>query len=284
MKSFFVAFAGLVLSVGCLVGCKPTVTSSTESITFDTLAIDTTCTLFHTYERPACHLTICLPKPVATTPAETLHAMELFIASLPKDGSLVSDSNGGLAGMAESYVRSYIMQYLQEGREAIGNRETDNEMVEAAATWMNYEEIIQGQVLYNDHGMVSYQVRTESFSGGAHGSRMFDNGVFNLATLDQVTLTDLFAEDAISKLAEALKQKLLDMNDCTTLEQLEEKGKYLAPNVIEATDNFYIDNEGITWTYDPYEIAPYSAGEINIRLTWDEVRPLMLADNPMASL
>ena len=283
MKSFFASILGLFLLLGCLVSCEhkaPTV----QSVTFDTLTVDTICPLFHSYDKPACHLSIKMAKPEAQTPAEIMLAIESFISTLPKDGSFEEEANGSIESMVNAYVKVYIMQYLNEGHDAIGQHEGETEEMEAATAWMNYEEIVEGRILYNDNGFVSYQVVADNFTGGAHGNRTIDNGVFNLNTLSQISLTDLIAEKSLNDLNTLVRNQLMVQYECNTLDELAEKGLFTAPNEIEVTDNFYINDEGITWTYDPYEIAPYSVGVVQISLTWDDVMPYLAPEFPVQSI
>ncbi len=280
MRSIFVSILSILLLLGSLVSCEHKV-PTVQSVTFDTLSVDTICPLFHSYEKPACHLAIKMAKPIAETPTETLHAIERFISRLPKDGSFEADANGSVESMVHAYARAYILQYLNEGHDAIGLHENEEEGIEAASTWMNYDEKVVGSILFNDEGFVSYQVVTDSYTGGAHGNKTINNGVFCLTTLDQITLNDLFSEVSKPDLNTLVRNKLMETNDCKTIEELEDKAHFLSPNDIEATDNFFIDEEGITWTYNPYEIAPYSVGEVYVSLSWDEVYALVVPDSPM---
>lgn len=283
MKSFFASILGIFLLLGCLVSCEhkaPTV----QSVNFDTLTVDTICPLFHSYDKPACHLSIKMAKPEAQTPVETMRAIERFISTLPKDGSFEEEANGSVESMVNAYVRSYVMQYLNEGHDAIGQHENEAEERDAAAAWMNYEEKVEGSILYNANGFVSYQVVIDNFTGGAHGNRTIDNGVFNLTTLKQLSLTDLVVEKSLNDLNVLVRNHLMEKYECNTLDELAEKGLFTAPNEIEVTDNFYINDEGITWTYDPYEIAPYSAGVVQISLAWNDVMPFLVPEFPVQSI
>ena len=282
MKGFFTAILGILL-LGSMVSCErkaPTV----EHVDFDTLTVDTICPLFHSYEKPHCHLVIKMAKPVAKTPLETLQAVESFISILPKDGSFEADANGSVESMVNAYVRSYVMQYLSEGHDAIGQHESDLAETEAASTWMNYEENVVGDILYNADGILSYQVVAESYTGGAHGNKTVDNGVFDLNTLQQLSIANVFNDATLPDLHAALRNKLMTQNGYTTIDELAEIGQFTAPNEIVATDNFYVNEEGITWTYDPYEIAPYSVGVVQITLSWDEVLPFLMDDSSIKTL
>ncbi len=49
----------------------------------------------------------------------------------------------------------------------------------------------------------------------------------------------------------------------------------------DVTENFYLSDKGITFIYDPFEIAAYSYGEIAITLGWDQLRPLVSDNSPL---
>lgn len=284
MKGFFTAIPGILILLCSLVSCKPKAPATVDHVDFDTLRVDTICPLFHSYEKPFCHLVIKMATPVAQTPTETLQAIESFISTLPKDGSFVADANGSVESMVNAYVRSYVMQYLNEGHDAIGQHESDLAKTEAASTWMNYVENVVGDILYNADGIISYQVVTDSYTGGAHGNKTVDNGVFDLNTLQQLSIANVFNDATLPDLHAALRNKLVVQNGYTTIDELAEKGQFTAPNEIVATDNFYVNEEGITWTYDPYEIAPYSVGVVQITLSWDEVLPFLMDDSSIKTL
>lgn len=283
MKSFFTAILGILLLLSSMVSCErkePTV----QHIDFDTLTVDTICPLFHSYDKPYCHLVIKMAKPDAKTPLEILQAVESFISVLPKDGSFEVDANGSVESMVNAYVRSYVMQYLSEGHDAIGQHESDLAETEAASTWMNYEENVIGDVLYNADGIISYQVVADSYTGGAHGNKTVDNGVFDLNTLKQLSIANVFKDASLPDLHASLLNRLMIQNGCSTIDELAEKGQFTAPNDIVATDNFYVNEDGITWTYDPYEIAPYSVGVVQITLSWEDVLPFLMDDSSLKAL
>jgi hypothetical protein len=45
-----------------------------------------------------------------------------------------------------------------------------------------------------------------------------------------------------------------------------------------------LNDSGIVWQYNPYEIAPYYLGIISARLSWDVIYPYLLEDSPLIPL
>ena len=43
---------------------------------------------------------------------------------------------------------------------------------------------------------------------------------------------------------------------------------------VEPNDNFYITEDGVTFIYNHYEIAPYAMGIIKITIPWNELEGL----------
>ena len=39
--------------------------------------------------------------------------------------------------------------------------------------------------------------------------------------------------------------------------------------------NFGVSEEGVTWTFNPYEIAPYALGIIDLTVSWADLKPYL---------
>ena len=262
-----------------LSGCQKEA-SQVERVDFSELVVDTVCPLFKNYDKPSCHISVRLAEPAETTPDELRRALLGFVAGLPQESEL-DETAEGFEQMARSYVRDYVMDYLKEGPNAIDNYGDD---MEAAATWMSYEETVEGRVLYDDKGIVSYQLRTYSYTGGAHGNTDTQNGVFDLQTLQPVTLHSLFSEASLHAVGDKMRQRLVEEYACSSTDELETKGLFFDLNELEPNDNFVVTDDSIIWMFDPYEIAPFSTGEVHISLPWTEMQSLLLSDAPVRGM
>lgn len=280
MKSFFVAILSILVLLCSLSSCKHIVAQE-EGITFDTLTVDTICPLFKNYPKPACHVSVKLAYPDQNTPADLQNSFRNFVASLPQEGGFDYEADDDFRSMTRTYIHNYILNYLRQGPTAIDSYGED---MEAASTWMNYEESVDGQVTFNDKGIICYQLNVQSYSGGAHGSDDTSIGIFELKSRSRVELDDVFADVIMPQVNDLLRQTLASDYDCVSPEELAEKGLFFSPADIEASDNFAVDAQGMTWEFAPYEIAPYSMGAVSVTLPWSELEPLMLADSPLRVL
>lgn len=268
MKRFFTAFlvaTSLILQLGFF-SC--TTKPSDYTVLLDSIAVDSVCPLFHNYEKPACHFSLNMEIPYVEGNTSLSQSLERFLASIPRQGAFTEDSDGTLQSMVDNYLRSYIMQYLQEGKEAIDSYGED---MQAAATWMSYEEQANGNVVYTEGPFLSYQFKVYSYMGGAHGNTVTLNRVYDMASQMPITLSNLFTPDALDSVGVVLRNALAVQNECETIEQLAEKNIFFSAMEIEPNDNFLLDNKGLTWIYDPYEIAPYAYGAVSVSLPWSKL-------------
>jgi hypothetical protein len=268
------AIALTALLTSCQSGVKQ---SEQPTLAFDTLRIDTVCPLTSDSLSPSCHFQLTMEYPVSAVKPELLHTAESFIVNLyfKDDYSDLTPSEA-----ARRYCDNYLQNYL---RDTTLVKELYGSDREAAMRWMSYEEISSGRVLYVSDRFLSYAVKFYGYSGGAHGNSSVHNSVIDLTTACPVFLGDLFPEGAMDDVAELLRQQLASDQGCSTPEALADLG-FFSPSEIDLTDNFYIDDNGITWQYNPYDIAPYAFGIVSVTLTWDQVYPYLLEESPLIDM
>lgn len=280
MKRFFAAFFCTIAIACSLVSCNGMSSSVPEPVVFESFSIDSVCPLFYNYDNPACHISIMMEKPSASNSPSLVAALESSLSALPREGSLAEYAGGSLEGMAKAYVRQFFFQYLLDGKEAIDSYNGDEE---AAATWMNYEERVTGSVLYNSDGFVCYQYNIYSYAGGAHGNTQIRNCVFDCKLKRSLALCDIFSAESYPLVSQKIRQQLMKQYDCASLDELSGKS-FFDPEKISVTENFLIDEDGMSWLFDPYEIAAYAMGEISVRLSWHDLKPLILEESPLYDL
>ena len=88
-----------------------------------------------------------------------------------------------------------------------------------------------------------------------------------------VDVSQLVREDAQAKLTALLRSRLLEQNKVENNDQLNELGYYNIDNLI-VTQNFFIADNGITWSYLPNKLAVSAVGEPQISLTFEELKPM----------
>lgn len=115
----------------------------------------------------------------------------------------------------------------------------------------------------------TYNASYSEYTGGAHGisSVMYD--VYDMTTGEIISETDLFQpgfERGVSALLSDALEVYLAENDADP-EML-----FSSP---EPNGNFSVSDTHVTWVYNPYEIAPYVMGAIELSVSWNDLKPYL---------
>lgn len=143
----------------------------------------------------------------------------------------------------------------------------------------NNDYILETFSLLNDKHIFSYGVDLYVYMGGAHGitNRIYYN--YNLANGTLITEADLFTNDYQAVLSHLLKQHIIADN--ATINSPEELDEIYWTEHIAPNGNFYITHETINYVFNPYEIAPYVFGNIEVNIPFTEIKEILKKDNPI---
>jgi len=132
-----------------------------------------------------------------------------------------------------------------------------------------------GEVLLDRPGLVSVSIFTYAFTGGAHGMTITQNMVFDTATGKQLGLVDFFTPGFESTLDKLIERRFRQMRGLSESEPLNGEKGGLFEDKIAHNDNFAITGSGIGFLYNQYDIAPYAAGQIEIDLSFDDLKEIL---------
>lgn len=118
--------------------------------------------------------------------------------------------------------------------------------------------------------IINYKAVTYSYTGGAHGGMVETCLNFDSNTGRLLEQEDVLADGAGPHVGKLLMKHLNDGRD-------ENSQISLLVDEIEPNGNFAIGPEGITFTYNQYEIAAYAFGIIDILIPADEIKPYLKA-------
>lgn len=115
-----------------------------------------------------------------------------------------------------------------------------------------------------------------SFTGGAHPNTYQENLCLRRIDATPLTLSELITDrEALTRLGE---QAFRDSWQEELPENLSEAGFYFPNNQFTLNENFLLGKEGITFHFNPYEVAPYAMGHISFLLPYAEIEHLLAAD------
>ena len=121
---------------------------------------------------------------------------------------------------------------------------------------------------------MTYFIDTYNFQGGAHGLNQLLTLNFDKTTGKTLTLEDVLVPGYKVKLNNLLQKALLKKANCKDINELHDKG-YLFSMEMYPSNNYVLGKEGITFIYNPYEIAPYALGRIELTISYDDMENLM---------
>ena len=274
-------FLILSLSAFFLIGCTPKTKQSTENnIKFDSITVEKTYHLFENPENPNCNLQIKFIYPVKFSNNEILKKIQAqFVLGY------FGENYEALA--PQEAVNSYTEEYLKSYKELEADFKEELEKSEAGegpvGSWFSYYESSNNEIIYNQNDILSYTIYFENYTGGAHGAHSTTNHVLNLKNGTIITEEDIFVEDFHDSLAQMLVNQIAKQNDVSNIKDLENIG-FFSVDEITPNGNFLVDENGITYSFNEYEIAAYVVGVTNVHLPYENIRHLLKPESPISHL
>lgn len=137
---------------------------------------------------------------------------------------------------------------------------------------LNWAESSSMSIVFNENSVLSVAFTQYSFSGGAHGNYGSKLVSYDLQKKKTVELSDIFKPNYKPMLNAALERAARRQFGLTAKQKL--SAAFLVEK-IEANDNFCITRKGILFDYVPYEIASYAQGEIQLFVSFEELKAVL---------
>jgi len=154
-------------------------------------------------------------------------------------------------------VREYL-SCLYEGMNGI-NRDDAEKMTKLPM--YQWEAKSDCKVAYANQRFLSWIVTEFEYVGGAHGSWRVTVGSIFIPAGKRIALQALYENSA--------EKEELQTAWCSAVAQYEKEHKFIFDKrELFLTENFYLDGTSIHFVYNPYEIAGYAAGVIEIIVPW----------------
>jgi hypothetical protein len=164
--------------------------------------------------------------------------------------------------------KEFLESYINDNKNV-----ADSEIVDFPAGF-TLEESRYAGICYQSAALLGLYYFSYSYAGGAHGNYSTSYIPVNLLTGKVMQLQDVVLPAGKRKLNMLLEKYFRKSRGLNPGDALSEKGG-LFENKIEAGDNFYLTGKGITFSYTPYEIAPYAAGEIQVFIPYTDMKDLL---------
>ncbi len=171
----------------------------------------------------------------------------------------------------DSFANIYTASYKQSVKALYQQDRNDP----SRRTWYEYHYVCDGEARGGFPGVTVYLVTLDYYEGGAHGINQQLCMNFDEASGRQLLLPDIFTVGYERKLNGKLLQALQQKLEVKSLDEVHKKG-YLYSMDMFAPENFILDAETITFIYNPYEIAPYEAGSVELVLSFSDLTDILM--------
>ncbi|MCP9611080.1 DUF3298 and DUF4163 domain-containing protein [Coprobacter tertius] len=251
-------------------------TGNPDTLTFETIKIEKKSYIANNPKNPGCTYDLDLVYPSGYTDPETLQGIQkLFLESV--FGSKYADLTPNEA--AAQNMKDYIDNYQSEMTEYIKSMTKEDKEAQGADAWMNYASYDSTATTYNKNKIYSFNVYTYSYTGGAHGIYGTAAYIIDIENQKRIDFADIFTTQDTARLKVMLKEQLATDQNVKNEQALKQLGFWT--DNITPDDNFFVTGKGITWIFNPYDIAPYSMGSTEITLSFDKLKPMIKKQSPI---
>lgn len=133
------------------------------------------------------------------------------------------------------------------------------------------EEMFKSDSLtFNQSDLVSVKISQYDFSGGANGATSIRSANYDLKHNTPVTVHQLFADGSEDKIDELLLAALMKSFGVDSPDALADKGVYFYEEA-KMGEYFYLTSEGVTFYFNPYDIAAHFVGPIELTLPYADI-------------
>lgn len=286
----FLFLAATLLFISCNQRSGRGIPKAENNIGFDTVSMQERHHLDGDTTNPYCNIEIAFIYPVSSPKSDLAILQQFFILNtfgVPYDTLAPTKA-------VHAYVKNYIDNYkadaktyketaneIEELNNLISNLDVlDKEHYEETYFYSYYEKL-SDSIVYNRHGILSFQVILSNNKGGAASYDLFRNYVLNLQTGKQVTESDIFHAGYESTLQRIIIASLLDQAKVKSVEELEELGFFGIYEIVP-NSNFLLNEKGIIYTYNKGEYSAYQLDAPVVFIPYEEILTL-IKENSVAS-
>ncbi|MDR1882533.1 MAG: DUF3298 and DUF4163 domain-containing protein [Prevotella sp.] len=277
MKIIFVSIGLFTLSFAVFTSCKTEKKmNASNEITYDSISVARIYHLDNDSTKPSCSLKIKYIFPVKYADSNVLASVQQGL-----NFTLTEDEKyEGLKPQdaVDKYVEDYIEKYKNDAKEQFPDWEESGDTED----YFSYYKTLDTKVVFDMNGILSYQISSMDYKGGANSSTAYRNIVIDLKTGAILNEQDIFLPEYRKPLNAVLTRKIVEQNKVQKPEDLLELG-FWGIEDLTSNENFSVDNKGLTYIFNPGEYSAPSLGEISIFLPYDEIGELLKDNSPISN-
>lgn len=181
----------------------------------------------------------------------------------------------------DSFKNTYIRNYREETGKLYAVLKAQASSEEEIPAWFDHTYSMVNFLDDGREGIIHVAANMYVDTGGAHPNQWARWLNFDSNTGKRLSQEDVFKPEAKQDIEQLLLLSLIarqaDENPEEKVETLEDLQKlgFLQLTSIYIPDNFILGKEEVSFLFNRYDIAPYSAGEIVLRISYEKIGPFM---------
>ncbi len=235
-----------------------------DTIVFDNAIADKEVKLSNDEGSPVCavHLQI------ATATEENGHKAEVVNSVIQK--RLLNMEELTMQQAVDSFANTYTKTYARNLLPLYNQDRADT----AKRTWYEYHYVITSEARQGSKSTMVFIATTDYYEGGAENVNQRSTMNFDVQTGRLMELNDIFVPGYENQLSAVLQKALCEKVGASDLSTLRQNG-YLVGMQMFPTHNFILEDETITFIYNPSEIAPRTLGETELIIPLSDLTQIL---------
>ncbi len=137
----------------------------------------------------------------------------------------------------------------------------------------------QADTMYTSEKALTVRMATYAYTGGAHPNSNLALYMFDRQTGHTLTMTDLVSDT--TALLNVVERAFRRQQELMPHTNLEEHGYFLRDGRFFLPANIGLSRTGMVFCYNPYEIAAYAVGPIEVTVPYAQLSGILRSDGPL---
>lgn len=225
-------------------------------------------------------------EPTDTALADTLSyaydSVKVYSQHVLKDTTQASISYPVFKNDAlNTYIKRHVFDYFAKEEPVTSYQDIANSFVKGYDDFVNNNKDthqtwflnIKIKVLKQTAHYLALQVIHSDYAGGAHGNTNISYINYNPQTNEEITLDSLIQKDKMPQLLSIAESIFRKDEKLATTESLADK-YFFENDKFALANSFYIDDKGLLFLYNPYEIKPYASGITRLSIPFSALKDI----------
>lgn len=180
---------------------------------------------------------------------------------------MIDDSKGaGTITPGEAAIKA-CRDYIKDYRDVI--KENADNGIDRDAPSNSWEYMMDMTIPYNENGYLVLESNYYDYSGGAHPNHGSKYVALDMKNSMKMQLSDVIDVDSAT-IAPIMEEYFRKGNE--NIEAGQPLSEVLFENYLLPNENFYFNEKGIGFWYNPYEIAAYVYGDTEIFIPFERLK------------